>query len=208
MKKGPFALLACLFVLFSFRTQAQSHPSPKWRAAYGPTLFLPSSGLGHQVSLERSLIQRRDWAFRAELSYLHAGPYWNTFYSREAPPLSESYTIEPSLLRIGQVTGKLEYTLKRRRKTRYALASGVTLSYGLIEVEERTNTLIDTLDPNFAFGISTSSSFATEVRFRGGFPIQLIMTRYFNKVGVSLIPQYVHIGRRWGSLGMTLGFDF
>ena len=208
MKKGPFALLACLFLLFSCQTHAQTHPSFKWRAAYGPTLFLPSSGVGHQISLERSLIHRKDWAFRAELSYLHAGPYWNTFYSTRTPPLSETYTVEPSLLRIGQVTGKLEYTLLRRAKTRYALASGITLSYGMIEVEQVTNTLIDTIDPNFSFGVSTSSSFTTRTGFRGGFPIQLVITRYFRKLGVSLIPQYVHIGRRWGSLGMTLGFDF
>ncbi len=205
MKKNHFLILLLLLCTNSISVFAQDIHLPKLRIGYGTSIMIPAAGIGHNIMADFQIKPLKKGDLRAEVSYFHAGSYWTSFKSNQTPTTEIIY-VNPSRVRLVNAGVKFNHVLYEKGNSQISFSWGALAGYGLIETEEREVRVTDTSIATS--GIETTSYFAQSVQFWGVIPVQFSFTKFYEKVGFSLIPSYYQIGRYRGNLGLFLTMNF
>lgn len=205
MKKNLNLILLLLLCTSSSYVFSQDIHLPKLRIGYGTSILIPATGMGHNIMADFQIKPLKRGDLRAEVSYFHGGSYWTTFKSNSTPETEIIY-VNPSKVRMVNAGVKYNHVLYEKGNSQISLSWGALLGYGLIETEEREVRVTDTsITPS---GIETTSFFTQAVQFWGVIPVQVSFTKFYEKVGFSLMPTYYQIGRYRGNLGLFLTMNF
>ena len=210
-KKQKMYLQKITIICFSFFLvinscigQEKSSGNSDFAMGYGASLIFPSQKYVHNIVIEKQLYGIRKWNLRAELSYFHGGPYWDSSVSSD-PVNSQYQIVNPSKIRFVNVGLNIRKGYSIGKNYSLDVSTGLLGGYGLIQVKESMKTPI--LNSN-----SVGYQVAGYVReFKGFQPVlsfRMGALKKYSSIKISLAAFFYQIGKLNSNLGFLFMIEF